>query len=171
VQVQVVPLAVQTSFDAGHAPPQTPLASMPQGLTHRAGGPGQQFTVPVASTQTHACSHVPLTQWSAVQGFPSLQSASVWQGDGGSVVVVVVVTQGGPGPQQPRSLPGTTQTQPCSHVPSTRRSTVQGLWSSHSASPLQPVQGVATVASGQTASASRFTLLRQVGDRLRARTA
>ena len=58
VQVQVVPVAVQTSFDAGHAPPQTPLASRPQGLTHRAAGPGQQLTAPVASTHTHACSHV-----------------------------------------------------------------------------------------------------------------
>jgi hypothetical protein len=77
VQVQVVPLAVQTSFDAGQAPPQTPLASRPQGLTHRAAGPGQQLAAPVASTHTHTCSHVPLTQWSAVQKFPSLQSTSV----------------------------------------------------------------------------------------------
>ena len=178
VQVQVVPLAVQTSFDAGHAPPQTPLASMPQGFTHRAAGPGQQLTAPVASTQTHTCSHIPLTQWSTVQGFPSLQSRSVWQDGGGRVVVVlvvviavVVVTQSGPGPQQPRALPDSTQTQPCSHMPSTQRSTVHELWSSHSASLLQPVQGITAVASGQATSASRFTLLLHVDDRLRARTA
>ena len=52
----------QTSFGPGQTPPQTPLASIPHGLTQRSAGPGQQFGAPVASRHRHACSHTPLSQ-------------------------------------------------------------------------------------------------------------
>jgi hypothetical protein len=93
----------------GHRPPHAPAASAPQGFTHRVAGPGQQVAAPVASAHTHACSHTPATQRSAVQGLPSLQSASVVQPPVGSVVVVVArhralqnslgFRHGSPGPQ------------------------------------------------------------------------
>jgi hypothetical protein len=73
-------------------------------------------------------------QRSAVHALPSLQSASVVQPPVGSVVVVVVVTQSGPGPQHALPLVGSAQMQTCSHAPFTHRSTVQPLPSSQSAS-------------------------------------
>ena len=61
----------------GHAPPHVPAAVVPHGRTHEAAGPAQQLWAPFALRHTHACSHVPFTQRSAVHGLPSLQSASV----------------------------------------------------------------------------------------------
>jgi hypothetical protein len=59
-------------------------------------GPGPQHEFPlVGSTQTQSCSHVPFRHRSIVQALPSLQSASVWQGCPGRVVVVVVEDRGG----------------------------------------------------------------------------
>jgi hypothetical protein len=63
----------------GQAPPHIPPVVLPHGgATQSAAGPGQQV-VPPGEAQMQPCSQVPLTQLSAVQALPSLQSASVWQ--------------------------------------------------------------------------------------------
>jgi hypothetical protein len=77
-QAQLSSVAVQTS-SIEHAPPHVPSALMPHGTTHNAAGPGQQLDAPVGARHTHACWQVPLSQWSTVHAFPSLQSASVVQ--------------------------------------------------------------------------------------------
>jgi len=61
----------------GQRPPHAPEASLPHGLTQRAAGPGQQAGAPLAATQMQTWTHIPFTQASWVQPFPSLQSASV----------------------------------------------------------------------------------------------
>jgi hypothetical protein len=63
----------------------------------------------------------------------------------GRVVVVVVVTQSGPGPQHELPLVGSTQMQSCSHVPFAHRSTVHPLPSSQSVSLVQPPVGSVVV--------------------------
>ena len=40
-------------------------------------GPAQQVKSPLGLTHRHSCVHVPFRHTSRVQGFPSLQSASV----------------------------------------------------------------------------------------------
>ncbi len=86
----------------GQEPPHVPPTTAPHAegrvvvvvVTHN--GPGPQHELPfVASTQMQACSHAPFTHRSTVQPLPSLQSASVWQGWPGRVVLVVVVGGGG----------------------------------------------------------------------------
>ncbi|MBI3767261.1 MAG: hypothetical protein HY271_02080 [Deltaproteobacteria bacterium] len=75
-QSQPSSVAVQTS-SIEHAPPHVPSALTPHGIAHSAAGPGQQLDAPLNVTHTHACSQVPLTQWSTVHGFPSSQSVSM----------------------------------------------------------------------------------------------
>jgi hypothetical protein len=86
----VVPGIVSHVSPAGQNPPQVPDASAPHGRTQSVDGPGQQVRPPAGLAQMHSCSHTPSRQWSAVQPFPSSQSASDWHIPPGSVVVVVV---------------------------------------------------------------------------------
>jgi hypothetical protein len=83
------PGSVSQLAPPGQLPPQTPEASLPHGLTQRALGPGQQV-IPSGRAQMHPCSQTPPWQMSAVQGFSSSQSLSVWQAP--CVVLVVLAT-------------------------------------------------------------------------------
>ncbi len=62
VHAHIPPLAVQTSFAVGHAPPHVPSALVPHGVTHKAAGPGQQLEPPLGARHTQACAQALLMQ-------------------------------------------------------------------------------------------------------------
>jgi hypothetical protein len=125
------------------------------GCTHRAAGPGQHDADPAGSTHTHTYWHVPSTHRSTLHPLWSSQSASVWHGGGGSVVVVGG-THSDDGPGQQRLVPsGARQTQPCSQTPFTHWSAVHGSPSLQSASLWHP-GSVVVVVEAHTGLQSSF---------------